>query len=70
MAHETLELVVEGMSCQHCVRAVRETLSLQPGVETVEVDLAVGRAKVQGRALNVAALVQAVNDEGYSARQA
>lgn len=36
------ELQIQGMSCQHCVKAVDGALRAVPGVETVEV--AVGRA--------------------------
>ena len=39
------QLEVEGMSCQHCVRAVREALTAVSGVAKVEVE--VGRARVE-----------------------
>ena len=45
------ELKVEGMTCQHCVKTVRETLSAVPGVDRVaEVDLERGEALVDGQA--------------------
>ncbi|MDH3969085.1 MAG: cation transporter, partial [Rhodospirillales bacterium] len=38
-----IRLKVEGMTCQHCVKAVREALSSVPGVDQVaEVDLESG----------------------------
>jgi copper chaperone len=63
-----IRLKVEGMTCQHCVKAVREALSAVPGVERVaEVDLDGGEALVEGRPENDA-LVAALKDEGYEAR--
>jgi copper chaperone len=41
----THELQVQGMSCQHCVKSVREALLRVPGVARVDVE--VGRAKVE-----------------------
>jgi Cu+-exporting ATPase len=41
-----LELPVEGMTCQHCVRTVTSALEAVPGVLHAKVDLAAGRADV------------------------
>ena len=35
---------VKGMSCNHCVQAVTQTLSSLPGVANVKVDLLAGTA--------------------------
>ena len=43
---ETVELKVEGMDCEGCVKSVTRTLSGVPGVEKVDVSLADGRARV------------------------
>jgi copper chaperone len=32
-------LSVDGMSCEHCVKAVKTAVGALPGVKTVEVDL-------------------------------
>lgn len=37
---EKTVLKVDGMSCEHCVKAVTGAVSVLPGVETVAVDLA------------------------------
>ncbi len=37
---EKTALNVEGMSCQHCVKAITKAVSALPGVENVSVDLA------------------------------
>jgi copper chaperone len=46
MAHTTVELKVEGMTCQGCVRSVEKKLSGVAGVESATVDLAAGKAVV------------------------
>lgn len=61
-----ITLQVDGMTCEHCVRAVTRTLEGVPGVENVAVSLAGGRAQVEGEA-DPQALVQAVKHEGYEA---
>jgi copper chaperone CopZ len=40
------EYAVVGMSCEHCVRAVREELGRVPGLGHVQVDLPAGRVRV------------------------
>lgn len=57
---------IEGMTCDHCVRAVKDALERTPGVEKAEVDLGAGSATVEGVA-DVQLLLQAVENEGYRA---
>ncbi len=61
------ELKIDGMTCGHCVAAVKRALERVQGVGSADVDLAAGRARVDGDAA-VAALVAAVQDEGYQAK--
>jgi copper chaperone len=61
-----LKLKVEGMTCDHCVMAVKKALSRVPGVERAEVSLERGEALVEGNA-DPKALIQAVEAEGYRA---
>ena len=62
-----IKLKVDGMSCDHCVRAVKSALAGVKGVDTVvEVSLERGEAIVEGNP-EVSALVAAVTEEGYSA---
>jgi copper chaperone len=65
----TATLKVSGMTCQHCVRAVREALERQDGVQTAEVDLEAGRAIVEydGARVSPGQLAGAVAEEGYEA---
>jgi copper chaperone len=65
-----IRLKIEGMTCDHCVKAVREALSTVPGVDRVaEVNLERGEALVSGKP-PTEALLAAVREEGYEARVA
>lgn len=65
-----LKFDVSGMSCGHCVHAVREALTAVPGV-TVE-DVRIGSVSVafDENQATVGDLVDAVADAGYEASQA
>ncbi|MDO5356944.1 MAG: heavy metal-associated domain-containing protein [Conchiformibius sp.] len=66
---ETVVLTVGGMSCEGCVRSVREVLAASAGVAQAEVDLAAAQARVQfnPQQTDAVALVQAVEDAGFDA---
>ena len=59
-----IELKVEGMSCEHCVRAVTQAIRAEDPAAEVTVDLAAGtvRAGTNLPREKVAALVE---EEGY-----
>lgn len=62
----TTRISVEGMSCEHCEQTVEDALR---GVATVSmacVDRETETARVEGNP-DTAALVQAVEDAGYTA---
>ncbi|MDT8369793.1 MAG: heavy-metal-associated domain-containing protein [Longimicrobiales bacterium] len=64
----TTHLTIEGMSCDHCVRAVRSALE---GVEGASVEaVEIGSATVRHDAARLPAdrLADAVSEEGYAAR--
>ena len=42
-----LELQIEGMHCDGCARSVTRVLSAVPGVRSVDVALAAGRASIR-----------------------
>jgi|COG998Drversion2_1049125.scaffolds.fasta_scaffold190678_2 copper chaperone len=67
MEVDVIKLSVTGMSCEHCVGAVRKALSVVDGVEAVvDVSLERGEAIVEGKP-EIAALIAAIEEEGYSA---
>lgn len=56
---------VEGMTCDHCVRAVREEVSGIPGVTDVDVELSTGALRVRADGdLVVEAVAAAVDEAG------
>jgi copper chaperone len=62
-------LVIEGMTCGHCVQAVSRALAKVAGVTRVgEVSLERGEAVVEGSA-TAESLVEAVREAGYEARR-
>lgn len=63
----SIELDIDGMTCSHCKHAVEQALNQVPGVDWIRVDLQHGRATVQGK-VPTAALISAVENEGYRAR--
>ncbi|HKS05804.1 MAG TPA: heavy-metal-associated domain-containing protein [Gemmatimonadaceae bacterium] len=62
----THTLSIDGMSCGHCVSAVRQALASVPGV-TVQ-DVQIGKATIQSAdPLPAQAIKDAVEDAGYFA---
>jgi copper chaperone len=66
MSMAAVELVVRGMSCGHCVKAVTAAIQAQDPAARVEVDLPAGRIRAE-TGLSVAALTEIVAAEGYAA---
>jgi copper ion binding protein len=57
---------VTGMTCDHCVRSVRDEVAKIDGVVAVDVDLTTGRVTVQsGTAVDDDAVRAAVDEAGY-----
>ena len=63
---EALVLSISGMTCGGCANTLTRVLSRVPGVCRAEVDLASGRAQVQGTA-RPDELLDAVRRAGYGA---
>ncbi|MDX6302076.1 MAG: hypothetical protein QOF53_3290 [Nocardioidaceae bacterium] len=60
---------VDGMTCQHCVRAVSTEVGAIPGVSDVRVDLAAGTVNVASdEPLETATVRAAVEEAGYEIR--
>ena len=56
---------IEGMSCEHCVKAVTNALKEVEGVEEVKVSLEEKNAVVKGNNLDDEKLNGAVEEAGY-----
>ena len=62
----TTTITVTGMTCDHCVRAVRDEVAAISGVTHVEVDLASGQVTIEtATELDPAAVAAAVDEAGY-----
>lgn len=61
----TIELQVEGMSCQHCVAAVTNAIRENDPAAQVQVDLSSGRVVVES-AQPLDALKAAIDEAGYT----
>ena len=62
-----IELAITGMTCSHCAGSVKRSLSATGGARSVEVDLALGRASIEGQDLDESKLLAAVRELGFSA---
>ena len=60
---------VEGMTCGHCVRAVTQAVQSQDPAASVNVDLAAKEVGVESR-LSAEQVIEAITEEGYSAKLA
>lgn len=70
MGTKRIALAIEGMTCEHCVRAVRGRLERTPGVEVEHVTVGSATVRVESGRTSVADLQDAISDEGYTAEVA
>ena len=64
---ERLRLDITGMSCDHCVRAVREALAGVDGAQVESVEIGSATVRYDPARTSPEALADAVSDEGYEA---
>lgn len=64
---KTIELDITGMTCDHCVRSVTNALKDVPGVTDAVVSLEQKSAVVTAEEVDIKKLLEAVEEEGYSA---
>jgi copper chaperone CopZ len=65
-----LKLEVAGMSCGHCVQAVRNALGAVPGVKVEAVQVGSASVSYDESKATVGDLVDAVYNAGYEASEA
>ena len=65
--NQKITLQIEGMSCQHCVQTVTESLSSLAGVKSVKVNLSQDQAVVKfaTKQVEVSQMEDAVNQAGF-----
>lgn len=61
-----LVLSVQGMTCQHCVKAVTQAVQAEDAQAEVVVDLPKGTVAVRSKQLDRAAVAYAIENEGYT----
>jgi copper chaperone len=63
----TASYSIVGMTCDHCVNAVRSEIARIEGVTNVDVDLSSGQVSVESAApLDAATVTAAVHEAGYT----
>ncbi len=63
MKHE--ELIIEGMSCNHCVMAVKKELSKVAGLTVEQVEVGKARVQYDEAVVTQAVLAQAIDEAGF-----
>jgi copper chaperone len=64
---DRIHLTIEGMTCEHCVRAVQHRLAETPGVEVEKVDVGSAVIRIDPDATSIETVEDAIADEGYTA---
>jgi copper chaperone len=64
---ERLNLTIEGMSCEHCVRAVRGRLERTDGVKVDDVAIGSAVLDFDPAKTSIDDIEEAIADEGYTA---
>lgn len=64
---EPLHLAIEGMTCDHCVRAVEGRLRRTPGIEVTRVTIGSAELRYDPARMNVDEISEVIADEGYTA---
>ena len=67
---ERVTLTIEGMSCGHCVNAVKRALAGVDGVDVQDVRIGSAQVAYDPARTSADAIIDAVNDEGYTASRA
>jgi len=61
-----LHIEIVGMTCEHCVRAVKNRLSATPGVSVSDVKVGSADIQLDESKSTMADVEEAISDEGYT----
>lgn len=64
---QQVTFTIEGMTCQHCVRAVTNRLSQTPGVQVDDVQIGSATVHHDPGVATIDQIEEAIADEGYTA---
>jgi copper chaperone CopZ len=67
---ERIKLSIAGMSCGHCVSAVRNALTEKPGVEIERLEIGSANVAYDEGRYSAADIIRAVEEAGYTAQVA
>ena len=62
---KTQELIIEGMSCGHCVMHVKKELGKVNGLTIESVEIGKARVQIDEKAVSADRLAKAIEDAGY-----
>lgn len=64
---ETITLNVKGMSCNHCVKAIENSVGELDGVQDVKVDLSSAKVEVtfDNAKVSLSQIKETIDDQGY-----
>jgi copper chaperone len=65
-AMEAVHLNIEGMTCEHCVRAVDGRLRRTPGVQVEKVVVGAADLRYDPSRVSLDEISEAISDEGYT----
>ena len=63
---QTIDLTLDGLSCGHCVKRVKESLEQRPDVE--QADVSITEARVTGTA-SAEQLIETIKQAGHQSRR-
>lgn len=65
---ETTNLIVDGMSCGHCVNRIKNSVGELNGVDSIDVDLKSKNATVQydPQKINIQSIKETIEQNGYT----
>jgi len=63
---ESVHLNIEGMTCEHCVRAIDGRLRKTPGVEVQKVVVGAVDLRYEPSRISLEEISEVISDEGYT----
>lgn len=65
-----LTLSIDGMSCGHCVNAVKKAISSVPGAVPLKIDVGSAEVEIDTAVTSADSVLDAINSAGYRAQLA
>jgi copper chaperone len=65
------KILIEGMSCSHCVMAIEKALGELPGISHIRVDLKTNSAEIEfdDTCISLSDVYDIIDNQGYNARR-